>query len=405
MVSDGSTENAARRRAAAVAARRRLVAHLAAGGTTDMAKEVMEQPARVYTEPSHLALERERIFGCWPLIAGLSQDLASEGDLLVFEELGRSILLTRDGKGRLHGFLNMCAHRGARLVDTARDGTRLNRRRLSCGFHGWCYGLDGKLVAAPGVEGFDGGALDGRRLLPVPVAEWNGLLLVVPRPGAPAQSLENSFTPVAGPLSDLDLGRFRHIRTSTISARCNWKLAVDTYAENYHFGVLHGDSLGGAYVSNVTAFDSFGSHWRAHFPEAEMRTLVGRPESEWPDPVYRAVFFLFPNTVMVVGIAGPEKMLLRCYRIFPGPEVNSAICRMSVYSEADPADLPSGVFADEASSKVTLEDYEIAESAHANLEQAPEGYRVLFGRNEIGVQAFHRALAKALVGNGGGQSS
>lgn len=388
--------NSLARRTVAAAARRRLVAHLAAGGSTDMAQACMTQPASAYTDPALFAREKTEIFGSWPLVAGLSGDLARIGDVLLFEELDHSILLIRGKDGVARGFLNMCAHRGARLVDTTQHGVRLHRSVLSCPFHGWCYSPEGHLIATPGGEGFSSDALVGRGLIPVPVAEWNGLLLVNLCSGDPALAVDDRLGAFAEPLAQLDLDGLRHIQTSTIAAKCNWKLAIDTYAENYHFGVLHGDSVGDTYVSNITAFDAFGPHWRAHFPERHLSELVGRPESDWPEPVFKAVLFLFPNTVLVVGVAGTDRMMLRTYRIFPGASHDTTVCRMSVYSDADPADLPAGVFADESKSKVTIEDYSIAEGEQANLETAPKGFSLIFGRNEIGVQAFHAAVADAL---------
>ena len=385
-----------RRQNAARVAQRRLVAHLAAGGTTDMAPASLSQPVSFYVGPEQDARERRTLFAAGPLIAGLSQDLAAPGDVLLFEELGHSVILSRDVGGHVQAVLNMCAHRGARLVDSAAEGTRLQRTRLSCPFHGWCYGLDGRLIAAPGAEGFESDLLSTRRLIRFPVAEWKGLLLLGLNPNVDPTSLTQSFAPMDGVVSALELDTLNHVHTSSVRALCNWKLAVDTYAENYHFGVLHGGSLGGAYISNVTAFDDFAPHWRAFFPEGALRQLIDRPEQDWPEPVYRAVLFLFPNTVFVIGTLGEGRTLLRLYRIFPGADAGHCVCRMSVYAAANVEDLPSGLFADEAQSPVTQEDYAVAEAIQANLETAPSDMTLVYGRNEIGVQAFHTALADAL---------
>lgn len=388
------------REEAARDAQKRLVDHLAAGGTTDMAPNCLYQPASFYTSSEQDARERRAVFGRWPLIVGLSKDLAAPGDLLLFEELDRSVILSRDEEGGVHAVLNMCVHRGARLIDSAAEGARMRRARLSCPFHGWCYALDGRLIAAPGASGFDADLLSSRRLVRLPVAEWNGFLLLGLDTDADAASLAPRLEPLDGILSALELGTLSHVHTSTVEARCNWKLAVDTYAENYHFSVLHGDSLGDAYISNVAAFDDFTPHWRAFFPEAALRDLVGVPQGDWPQPVHRAVLFLFPNTVLVIGTLGEGRTLLRMYRIFPGPDAGRCRCRMSVYAAAEVEDLPPGLFAEEAESPVTQEDYTVAESIQANLRTAPASLSLVYGRNELGVQTFHAALAAALAGEG-----
>jgi phenylpropionate dioxygenase-like ring-hydroxylating dioxygenase large terminal subunit len=51
------------------------------------------------------------------------------------------VILTRDGQGRLHALLNMCRHRGNRVV-RCDDG---NAKRFMCTYHGWTYRNDGAL--------------------------------------------------------------------------------------------------------------------------------------------------------------------------------------------------------------------------------------------------------------------
>src|SRR5438132_13955344 len=56
------------------------------------------------------------------------------------------VILTRDGEGRLHALLNMCRHRGNRVV-RCDDG---NAKRFMCSYHGWTYRNDGSLEHVPG---------------------------------------------------------------------------------------------------------------------------------------------------------------------------------------------------------------------------------------------------------------
>jgi phenylpropionate dioxygenase-like ring-hydroxylating dioxygenase large terminal subunit len=52
------------------------------------------------------------------------------------------VILTRDGGGRLHAHLNMCRHRGNRVV-RCDDG---NAKRFMCTYHGRTYRNDGALI-------------------------------------------------------------------------------------------------------------------------------------------------------------------------------------------------------------------------------------------------------------------
>ena len=57
------------------------------------------------------------------------------------------MLATRDTKGELRAFINVCRHRGAVLTDGCG-----RRATLQCHYHAWTYDLDGSLRAAPRSE-------------------------------------------------------------------------------------------------------------------------------------------------------------------------------------------------------------------------------------------------------------
>ena len=394
-----SQELAERRKLAARAIRRRLVEHVAAGGTTDLADATLEQDAASYFDPGTAAREVAQIFLGRPLIAGLSQDLPAPGDRIVFDALGRSVMIVRQRSGELRAYRNICLHRGAKLVRPDAQGRCPATRVITCPFHAWTYDLDGTLRAVPGAEGFAGLDLASRRLLPVPVAECNGVVFVRLEGEAPIDCAATlgAFAPV---LELLQLEQFSPVQSSLLDARTNWKYAIDTYGEGYHFGVLHASTIGGTHFTNVAAFDAFGPHWRLNFAERSLAALAGRPENLWPEPEYAGIHFLFPNTVLVAGAPAPDEAFVRMFRIFPGATPGEMTCRFSVYVRGvSPEDFRTrfgGI--DDSGSDVTLEDYRVAVEAFANLASAPAGFRVVFGRNEPAVQAFHRAVAAAIGG-------
>ena len=392
---DGTAESAAAARRSAIArsARRRLMAHIEAGGSTDLAETPLENEAKVYTDPDRLALERREIFLKVPLIAGCSQDIPNPGDILLFDELGRSIIVLRGGDGHVRAFFNMCPHRGTRLIDARGSCGKTHRTVLTCPFHAWCFDLEGNLVAMPGRDGFSGIALP--RLTAVPAAEAHGLIFLSLDLSRDPLVVDEHLGSFADELEQLELASLAALRGSSLEAACNWKLAIDTYCESYHFGVLHSSTIGRTHLANVAAFDAFGRHWRAHFAEKSLARLIGVREADLPPPEFAAVHFIFPNTIIVAGSSGGG-MLVRMFRLFPGQTPDSTVCRIAVYGVQTPSaeDAAPG-FIDEARNVVTEEDYGIAIGAQANLAVAPAGFRVIYGRNEPGLQAFHRAVAEA----------
>src|SRR5207245_9960306 len=110
----------------------------------------------VYLDPAAYEQEKERIFGrTWQLVAR-ADELARVGDLKPATILDEPILITHGLDRTLRGFYNVCRHRAAQVVLS-----RGNRKSLQCPYHGWTYGLDGKLQGARGGGGTENGSQAG----------------------------------------------------------------------------------------------------------------------------------------------------------------------------------------------------------------------------------------------------
>ncbi len=103
---------------------------------------------RIFADPELYKMELEQIFGrCW-LFIGHETMVPKPNDFAAAYMGEDPILLTRDGKGKLHAFLNMCRHRGNRIC-RADYG---NAPSFMCTYHGWTFATDGKLVGVPGYK-------------------------------------------------------------------------------------------------------------------------------------------------------------------------------------------------------------------------------------------------------------
>ena len=101
---------------------------------------------RIFSEQAVYDDEMEKIFGrAWLMIG--HESLVPAADDFFHTYMGEDpVILTRDGQGRLHALLNMCRHRGNRVV-RCDDG---NATRFMCTYHGWTYRNDGALDHVPG---------------------------------------------------------------------------------------------------------------------------------------------------------------------------------------------------------------------------------------------------------------
>ena len=387
---------AAARSTAARATLRRMVAH-AAARTTDLAPEPLPLDKGVYTDPARFEAERQHLFLGEPIVAGLSGDIPNPGDYLVFDAAGPSILVMRGKGGRVGAFLNMCTHRGARLVEQAEPFSG-HAARLTCPFHAWTFDPAGKLVGQPSKASFAGCEIGARDLIALPCAEHLGLIFVRPGGGAPIDAAAH-LGPFADTLALLELHRAVPVKKGVLTAASNWKFALDTYGEGYHFATLHASTIGQTHFNDMAVFEPFGRHHRIGFPDKSVGKLKQDDESEWPQTEYGGVHYLFPNTVIFFGSLAPGVVFTQLFRLFPDG-VGGTRCQFAVYA-------PFGIHSDEyratvesaydaTATVVQTEDYRVASAGYANLLTAPAGFRTVLGRNEIALQAVQRHIAEAI---------
>ncbi len=139
-------------------------------------------PGSDYFEPEVFELDRERIFFRHWYYLGRADDLAAPGDYVAVEVAGESIVVVRAKDETLHGFYNVCRHRGSRLCDA---GSGHMRGAIKCPYHAWTYSFDGRLIGTPLVaeDEVDRASLG---LWPVVVDTWAGFLFVTFAESPPA---------------------------------------------------------------------------------------------------------------------------------------------------------------------------------------------------------------------------
>jgi phenylpropionate dioxygenase-like ring-hydroxylating dioxygenase large terminal subunit len=136
----------------------------------------------VYIDQSRFDAEQKHIFLAQPLVACLSGDIPNPGDTVLFDAAGPSIIVSRGKDGTARAFLNMCTHRGAKLVEEAEPWAGV-KNRLTCPFHAWTFDNTGRLIGQPGKEGFADCPEGERDLIELPCAEHIGLVFRQGRSG------------------------------------------------------------------------------------------------------------------------------------------------------------------------------------------------------------------------------
>lgn len=374
--------------------RRKTIAHMR-NRTTDLAPASMEIDPASYTDPGRFDAERRELFQKRPILAALTGDIPNPGDKILFDVLGPPILIVRNKAGEVKAYLNICPHRAARLV-TSCD----SRSRMTCRFHGWTFDLDGKLIGLPGKEGFADVDREEMNLIPVPVAEWHGMIFVRALPDGDPVDVEEWLGDMAGELAHLELGGAVPAKSDRLPADANWKYAFDTYGESYHFATLHPTTIGSLAFSNTMTHRDHGQHTRLGFPRADFAGYAEKPESEWPHSDYGGLYMIFPNTVINVNSLPEGGQFYGVSRVFPGDEPGSCVTLMTHYrpGHAD-ADAPMRRWEDMhdfVKAVVETEDYSVSADGQRNLRWAPPGFRMRFGANELVLQKQHRQIQEII---------
>ncbi|BBX62636.1 hypothetical protein MSAS_18100 [Mycobacterium saskatchewanense] len=361
---------------------------LARDNATDLAPAPHRIDARDYTSVERHSRDRALIQAS-PQLVGYGSELPGPNAYCVKTVMGRSVLLTRASDGSVRAFDNVCLHRQAQVATGCGVA-----KRFSCPYHAWTYDNAGRLVGLPGREGFPELHVKSDGLTELPAAEFAGFLWVALDSGA-TLDVAAHLGPLAEELDSWGIGRWAPLGEKVLDSAINWKLAIDTFAENYHFATVHRQTFATIARSNCTVFDAYGPHHRLIFPLNTILELDNIPEEQW-NPFHNMVviYALFPNIVLSVTIANGE-----LFRVYPGDRPgrsttvhqNSTTLDLSVESVAAGA---QAVF-EYAHSTVRDEDYRLAESVQANLESGARDH-LLFGRNEPGLQHRHLAWGRAL---------
>ena len=384
------------RRRNARGALRELVARIAEN-RTDRAAAPLALHKSIYTGHARHAAEMRGVFHQEPLVAGLSGDIPRAGDLLVFDAAGPSVLVMRGKDGVARAFRNMCTHRGARLIEH-REPWNGHSPRVSCPFHAWTFDAAGRLVGQPGKEGFAACAIGARSLIELPCAEHLGLIFVRVDPDAGPIDAAAHLGSFGAVLEQLELARAVPVKKGILTAAANWKFALDTYGESYHFKALHGSTIGQTFYSDRQVFEPFGRHYRVNFPDLSIGDLVGKPEAEWPETDYGGVHYLFPNTIIFFGAVVPGVYFTQVFRLFPdGPD--KMVCQFAVYApfgiESDEHRAACEAAYDATAQVVDSEDYRVAAAGYSNLLTAPADFQIVLGANELALHGVHHHIADA----------
>jgi len=281
-------------------------------------------PQRYFVSPEIFAEEQEKIFFRQWVLVGHQSQIAEAGDYFTAEVSGESFIIVRDKHGAIHGFYNLCRHRGSRLI----ENTKGQCAAIQCPYHAWTYALDGRLLGAPHMDEMLEFNKAEYPLKPARLGLWEGFIFL--NLGDATASLEKWFEPLGRKFSPWNLAALRSAKRIEYDVRANWKLIFQNYSECYHCLGVHPE------LSKISPYDSAENDLtEGPFLGGFMRiasdkslTMSGNacalPVGNFGNEDFRFVFYysIFPNTllslhpdyVMVHQLQpqSPERTLIFC---------------------------------------------------------------------------------------------
>jgi phenylpropionate dioxygenase-like ring-hydroxylating dioxygenase large terminal subunit len=208
--------------------------------------------------PEFYELERRAIFSRAWLNVGRVEELPRRGSFFTkdISAAKASVIIVRGTDGEVRAFHNVCRHRGNKILwdHSPKETARGFCRQFVCKYHGWRYGLDGKLNFILQEEEFFDIDKDDFGLIPVHCDVWEGFIFINLEE-SPRQSLRDFLGPM---ITGLDGYPF-HLLTSRFGFRApvnaNWKIFLDAFQEYYHAPILHSQQQVASLRSFETGFE------------------------------------------------------------------------------------------------------------------------------------------------------
>ena len=362
---------------------------------------IVRTPAETYTSEERFQREWGSFFLDHPQIIGMSGDLPNPDTFLTTEDFGMPVLATRNSNGEFKAYANVCAHRGV-IID---DAPRGDKSKFSCPFHGWTYNNEGALIGYPKSDQFGKIDKDCYGLKELPSVEKFGFLWVHPSPEGDINLDELLGDDLIKEFSKWNFSDLVFANEETYQTEMNWKLAIDTFGETYHFSVLHKDSLFQNFHGNCQMFDSFKRNGRLILCKRSIDDMRKLPESEWDIcagslPVY----YLFPNIIFIPTIEGA--FLVKEYPAENSP--HKSFSKISFYfyphileqiKELEKKGINGKELLEEQyqgfASVIRDEDYLVAASSHRGLMTGSLDF-LTFGKNEPALHHYHNTYREAL---------
>jgi phenylpropionate dioxygenase-like ring-hydroxylating dioxygenase large terminal subunit len=227
-----------------------------------------------YTTQAALADEYAHLLmPSWQFVCHES-DLPARGTAMRFDFGGRSAVVVRTPDMRLSALVNVCRHRGSRLVDgdAATGLAYCVDGKLRCPYHGWVYDAQGALEHVPGETACTSLDRTVLNLKPLAIESREGWVFVAfEKPARGLAEVCGDWLANLAPYRTAQMRRLTEPRRTRLAA--NWKLVSEDRLDAIPNGVASQDTFG---CEGETVTQGSGS-WSTRAYAAQLPDLQGPP--------------------------------------------------------------------------------------------------------------------------------
>lgn len=197
-------------------------------------------PVDAYVSKDYSVAEQDRLWRRTWLQAGRLEDIPEVGNFITYDIRGDGVIIVRTSETELRAYHNVCPHRGRRLIDVpaGQHNARGKTANFICGYHAWTFNLQGRCTYIQHQDDWQGALTEERTSLgKVQVDSWGGWIWINLDPTA--APLAEFLDPVPAMLDPYGLQNMRPRWRKWIVFDCNWKVAMEAFAETYHVFSTH----------------------------------------------------------------------------------------------------------------------------------------------------------------------
>ena len=296
--------------------------------------------------------------------------------------LTEPMVLTRNKSDHYSCLRNVCTHRGNIVVD--KPG---KFKKLSCGYHGRRFSLDGSFEFMPEFQGVHEFPSDCDNLYKFPLRQWGPWLFAGLNPVFEIDEVINEMNRRVG-FMELDKFDYREQLSKDYKIKAHWALYCDNYLEGFHIPFVH---------EGLNAVLNYGNYETLVFEHMNLQIgyadgdedIFDLPEGhiDYGKKVAAYYFWVFPNMMFNFYPWGLSVNIVEPLSI-----EKTRVRFISYVYDSSKLGLGAGAGLD----KVEMEDEEVVEGVQIGVRSQFYKAGRFSPTREKGVHHFHRLLANFL---------